>query len=112
MPSRIVARPFFRPGSPELRYLPECPRQLAGSDVLAWVAIQHGADKASGSLNLLDLKTLENRSYALDGRPGFFAETADRNILIVGLERRLVRFDISAGEVVATLAHLPEDPRV
>jgi hypothetical protein len=111
MPLRTVARPFFRPGSPELRYLPECPRQLRGGNVLAWVSIQHGADNPSGSLNLLDLVTLENRTYPLPGRPGFFAETADPNILIMGMERRLAHFDLAKGEIVATLAELPEDPR-
>jgi sugar lactone lactonase YvrE len=112
MPSRTVAHSFFRPPTPELRYLPECPRQLSGGNVLAWVAIQHGPATLSGSLNLLDLDTLENRALPLPRRPGFFAETADPNILIVGLERRLVHFDLASGEVVTTLADLPDDPRV
>lgn len=80
--------------------------------MLAWVAIQHGVGAPSGSLNLLDLDTLQNRTCPLPGRPGFFAETADPNILIVGMERRLVHFDIAAGEILATLAQIPEDPRV
>lgn len=112
MPSQTEARPFFRPPTEELRYLPECPTQLRGRNLLAWVAIQHGADAPSGSLNLLDLDTLHNRTCLLPGRPGFFAETADPNILTVGMERRLVHFDIAAGEIVSTLAHLPEDPHV
>lgn len=112
MPPRIVARPFYRPPDESLRYLPECPRQLAGTSTLAWVAIQHGAGIHQGSLNLLDLLTHENRSYPLPGRPGFFAETADPDVLIVGLERRLVRFHLRSGEILETLARLPEDPRV
>ena len=112
MPPRTVARPFFRPHTPELRYLPECPLQLTGRNLLAWVAIQHGPDTPSGSLNLLDLETLQNRTLPLPGRPGFFAETGDPNILIVGMERRLVHFDLASGKVRATLAELPEDPRV
>jgi sugar lactone lactonase YvrE len=112
MAHQIVARPFFRPPSGELRYLPECPRQLRGTQLLAWVAIQHGAEARSGSLNVLNLETLENISHALPGRPGFFAETAEPGILIVGMERRLVRFDLARGVVLETLAELPEDPRV
>jgi len=73
MLSRTVAHPFFRPSSAELRYLPECPLHLRGSNLLAWVAIQHGADTLSGSLNVLDLASLQNQSYPLPGRPGFFA---------------------------------------
>ena len=112
MPAPIIAAPFFRPTSEDLRYLPECPRQLRGSGLLAWVAIQHGGAAKTGSLNLLDLETRENRSFAMPGRPGFLAETPEDGILIVGLERRLVRFDLGRGEIVSTLAHLPEDPRV
>ncbi len=91
MAPRIVARPFYRPPSAELRYLPECPRQLRDTNRLAWVAIQHGPDAANGSLNVLDLGTMQDRSYPLPGRPGFFAETPDPDIVTIGMERRLVR---------------------
>jgi sugar lactone lactonase YvrE len=77
-----------------------------------WVAIQHGKDAHFGSLNVLDLVTMENHSCTLRGRPGFFAKTEDPRFLIIGLERRLVRFDLERGEAVETLAKLPEDPRV
>jgi sugar lactone lactonase YvrE len=112
MPVRIVAEPFYRPPSPELRYLPECPRQLRGTNKLGWVAIQHGADVKHGSFNILDLGTFENRNYPLPGRPGFFVEAAEPGMLLIGLERDLVRFDLRAGKVVETLASLPDDPRV
>jgi sugar lactone lactonase YvrE len=112
MPPRIVARPFYHPSTEELRYLPECPLQLRGTNRLAWVSIQHGPGADHGSLNVLDLDTLQDRSYTLPGRPGFFAETAEPGILIVGLERRLVRFDLVTGTVLETLAELPDDPRV
>jgi sugar lactone lactonase YvrE len=112
MPLRIEARPFYRPPTDELRYLPECPLQLRGTNRLGWVTIQHGPGADHGSLNVLDLATLENRAYPMPGRPGFFAETAEPGILIVGLERRLVHFDLVTGTVLETLAELPEDPRV
>jgi sugar lactone lactonase YvrE len=112
MPPRIVARPFYRPPTEELRYLAECQLQLRGTNRLAWVAIQHGPNAHQGSLNVLDLDTLQDRSYLLPGRPGFFAETAEPGILIVGLERRLVHFDLVTGTVLETLAELPDDPRV
>src|SRR5690349_16318308 len=112
MPPRVIARPFYRPSSDELRYLPECPRQLSTGTHLAWVAIQHGPDCKSGSLNLLDLATMENRCLPLPGRPGFFVETADPGVLMVGVERSLVLFDLGSGRVVRTLAKLPDDERV
>jgi sugar lactone lactonase YvrE len=65
MPEHTVARPFFRPGSEALRYLPECPRQMGGTEMLGWVAIQHAADVTEGSFNLLDMNTLENLTFPL-----------------------------------------------
>ena len=112
MPPQTLARPFFRPPTEELRYLPECPRQLPGTDLLAWIAIQHGAGSRHGSLNLLDVNTLHHRSHLLPGRPGFFAETADPLILILGMDRSLVLFDLDKGEITGTLAQLPDDERV
>src|SRR5437879_1669729 len=112
MPLVLTAQPFYRPPTDELRYLPEGPIQLRGTNRLGWVAIQHGSDVQHGSLNVLDLITLENQSYPLPGRPGFFVETADAGVLLIGLERRLVLFDLASGEVTKTLAELPDDPRV
>jgi sugar lactone lactonase YvrE len=111
MPERLTARPFFRPPTAELRHLPECPRQLRDG-TLGWIAIQHGPDAREGSFNVLDLATLENRTYPLPGRPGFFVETAEPDVLLIGLERRLVLFDRRSASVTRTLAELPEDPRV
>src|SRR6266852_3752240 len=110
--TQLTAQPFFRPPTEELRYLPECPTQLRGTNRLAWVAIQHGADAREGSLNVLDLVTLENRNYPLPGRPGFFVETAEAGVLLIGIERRLVLFDLASASIIATLAELPDDPRV
>jgi sugar lactone lactonase YvrE len=110
VPQRIQAQSYFRSDSEELRYLPECPRAIGGS--LFWVSIQYAADEPIGGLNALDLTTGENRHYPLPGRPGFFAETADPGILVIGLERRLVLFDVARAEIVDTLGHIPEDERV
>ncbi len=56
-----TCRPFYRPESEELRFLPEGPRVLqnfGGSEpLLGWVAIQYGVDKLRGSFNLLNLRT-------------------------------------------------------
>ncbi|MDE3165629.1 MAG: hypothetical protein KGN36_07480, partial [Acidobacteriota bacterium] len=41
-----------------------------------------------------------------------FAETGDPDILIVGLERRLVRLHLRSGKIIETLVSLPEDSRV
>jgi sugar lactone lactonase YvrE len=110
MPKRVVALPFYRPTLEEQRYLPECPRIIGES--LYWVSIQYAADRPQGGLNVLDLGSKNNVHHPLPGRPGFFAETAVPGVLLIGLERRLVHYDVNRREVTETLAHIPEDPRV
>src|SRR5690349_13302218 len=110
MPPRIVAQPFFCPESEALRYLPECPRVVDGK--LLWISIQYGPDSTQGGLNILDLDTRVNRHIPLPGRPGFFAETTRPGVLAMGLENRLVLYDLAAARMVETLAELPENPRV
>jgi sugar lactone lactonase YvrE len=116
MPRRVEARPFFRPALEEQRYLAECPRVIGGS--LVWISIQYAADRPRGGINVLDLASRENVHHPLPGRPGFFAETGepgepgDPGVLLVGLERRLVLYDLNRRAVTETLAHIPEDPRV
>jgi sugar lactone lactonase YvrE len=61
---------------------------------------------------VLDLGSRENVHHPLPGRPGFFAETATPGVLLIGLERRLVLYDLNRRAVTETLAHIPEDPRV
>ena len=110
MPKRVLARPFFRPALEEQRYLPECPRLMGGS--LLWISIQYAADRPRGGINVLDLASRENVHHALPGRPGFFTETGEPGVLLVGLERSLVLYDLNRRAVTRTLAHIQEDPRV
>jgi sugar lactone lactonase YvrE len=116
MPRRVEARPFFRPALEEQRYLPECPRVMGGS--LLWISIQYAADRPRGGINVLNLASRVNVHHALPGRPGFFAEIGETGepgepgVLLVGLERRLVLYDLNRRAITETLAHLPEDPRV
>src|SRR5260370_21648918 len=110
MPKRVEAVPFFRPALEEQRYLPECPFVIGES--LLWVSIQYAKDRPQGGLNVLDLATRENIHHPLPGRPGFFTETADPALLLVGLERRLVLYDLNRRAITETLAHIPDDPRV
>src|SRR4051794_36744613 len=100
MPNRVHARPFYRPEPEELRFLPECPRVFG--DKLLWISIQYAADRPAGGLNVLDLATLKNVHHPLPGRPGFFIETSDPGVLLVGLERRLVLYSLERREVVET----------
>lgn len=110
MPKRVGARPFFRPNFEEQRYLPECPRVIGAS--LVWISIQYGVDRPQGGINVLDLTSRENVHHPLPGRPGFFVETGTPGVVLVGLERRLVLYDLNLRAVTETLAHIPEDPRV
>lgn len=88
---------LFDPPSEELKFLPEGPISL-GEGRFSWVAIQHGAEATTGSLNLFDMRTRENRSFPLDGRPGFAFPAGGAERFLVGLERRLVLFDCATGE--------------
>jgi sugar lactone lactonase YvrE len=113
---QFTARPFYRPESEELRFLAECPRVLrnfpGGAPVMGWVSIQHAAGAQVGSINLLNLATGRNTSFALPGRPGFFAETDQPGVALIGLERRLVLFDLASAQLVETGVGLPDDERV
>lgn len=116
MPS-FVAQPFFNPVSARLRYLPEGPRLLqnhpgAANQWLGWVAIQHGPDLATGSLCLLHLDTLQNEEHPLPGRPGFFAETEQPGLLLIGLERRLVLYNVVTRHLEELGITVSDHPRV
>jgi len=108
--AQLVARPFFRPEDSKLRYLPESPHAIGRS--VYWVSIQYGHDATTGGLNVLDLDTRTNRHIPLPGRPGFISASDRDGEIVIGLERRLVRFDLAAERVTETLAHLPDDSRV
>jgi sugar lactone lactonase YvrE len=115
----FIAEPFFDPLVEALRYLPECPRLLwnhlpgaGGVKKLGWVGIQHASDSVCGSLNILDLTTLANQTIPLPGRPGFFVETTQPGVVLVGLERRLVFCDLATGQVEETGILITDDPRV
>lgn len=96
MPPVTIAQVLFRPPTAELRFLPEGPYPL-GTAKMSWVAIQHGKDSQTGSLNLLDLNTGVNQSYTLPGRPGFAFPCHDMNTFVAGCERRLGLFDTRSG---------------
>jgi sugar lactone lactonase YvrE len=86
---------LYQPESPELRFLPEGPYPY-GSGQISWVAIQHSATSITGSLNLLNLETRENRRHRLIGRPGFAFPTNRPHVFVVGLERCVQLFDLQA----------------
>jgi sugar lactone lactonase YvrE len=88
---------LYRPESAELRYLPEGPYPV-DEHRFSWVAIQHGADAQCGSLNVFDLAARQNRSYPLDGRPGFAFATSCPDVYVIGLDHRLQLYDTRSGE--------------
>jgi hypothetical protein len=116
MITRFVAEPFFTPTAEELRFLPEGPRVLqnypGGAAKLGWVAIQNAAGVAEGSVNILDLASRENTTLPLKGRPGFFAETAEPGMILVGFERELAYFNLLTGAMGETVAHIDADESV
>jgi len=111
-PERFTAQPFFDPPTEALKFLPEGPRVLQhrpGS--LAWVAIQHGASATTGSVNVLDLATRQNREYPLPARVGFLAETTVPGLLLLGLERRLALYDLNTATLHETGLTVTTDER-
>ena len=83
---------LFRPETEQLRFLPEGPYPY-GDDRLSWVAIQHGADAKTGSLNLFDFRSRSNQSLELPGRPGFAFPTNRDGVFVTGMERQVGLFD-------------------
>ena len=107
------AEPFYLPATDALRFLPECPRVLRSRpDTLGWVAIQESAESDRGSLNLLNLRTLANDSHPLPGRPGFFAETDREDVVVIGMERTLVLYDMRRRRIASEPFVVTEDERV
>jgi sugar lactone lactonase YvrE len=87
---------LYHPDSEELRFLPEGPYP-AGENAFSWVAIQHGARSESGSLNVFDLSTNQNRNFPLEGRPGFAFPTSREGVFVIGMEHGLQLFDTRTG---------------
>ena len=112
----FAASPFFTPATAGLRFLPEGPRVLqnypTAGPVLGWVAIQESFEVLPGSVNLLNLQTMENDSHPVPGPVGFFAETDRPGVLVLGLERSLVLYDLVARQLIGTPFVVTEDPRV
>lgn len=110
------ATPFFTPATAGLRFLPEGPRVLqnypTADPVLGWVAIQESFEVLTGSVNLLNLRTLENDSHPVPGRVGFFVETDRPGLLVLGLERSLVLYDLAERRLVGTPFLVTGDERV
>ncbi|MCA9132115.1 MAG: SMP-30/gluconolactonase/LRE family protein [Planctomycetales bacterium] len=85
------AQLLFLPPNEELRFLPEGPTAL-GVGRFSWVAIQHGPQATSGSLNIFDIATGQHQHFALPGRPGFAKPTMEEGTFVVGCERELGLF--------------------
>lgn len=58
---------------------------------------------------MLDLETGTGESLPLPGRPGFLAETERPDTLLVGLDRRLVLFDLATRTIEETGLAVDED---
>ena len=109
-----TAELFYIPEKKKLRFLPEGPLLLDPAswpipgNWMAWVAIQHGEKSHEGSVNLLNLDTMENKTVWMEGRPGFIAETDMPGLLMVGMEKEIVLLNCKASEplVVHTDMHI------
>ncbi len=94
MPDAIDASLLYMPPTQSARYLPEGPVAL-GNGKFLWIAIQHGPNAKSGSLNIFDLSTGQNVQIDLHGRPGFARPTAIEGQFVVGCERELGIFRLA-----------------
>ncbi len=84
------------PLSDDLMFLPECPYPI-GEGRFSWVGVQHGYESATGSLNLCDLTSGDQRSFELPGRPGFAFPCEATGRFVIGCERSVGFFDIENG---------------
>lgn len=96
MTQQTTAELLFLPDSEEKRFLPEGPTACRPS-VFSWVAIQHGADSQTGSLNFFDIESGQHTSFDLPGRPGFAKPTSDPQCYVIGCERELGLFRLTDG---------------
>jgi len=111
MPSRIIARPFYRPSDCGAALSSRVPAQLRDAVRMGRDPARRGRRARAASTS--GLTTRENRTYRCPGRARILrGDRPPRCDLLIGVERRLVRFDLRTGAVVATLAELPDDPRV
>lgn len=90
------AEVLFAPESDALRFLPEGPMPL-GDGAFSWVAIQHGPEATTGSLNRFEMAAGNNSEYPLPGRPGFAFPTTVDDTFLVGCERQLGLYDCRGG---------------
>ena len=110
MPKRVEAVPFFRPALEEQRYLPECPRVIGES--LLWISSSTPKTVPQGGINVLDLPPAKMFTTRSPAAPDSSPKPSDPGVLLVGMERRLVLYDLNRRAITETLAHIPEDPRV
>jgi sugar lactone lactonase YvrE len=97
MRTEYDAEVLFHPDAGELGFLPEGPYPL-GEGRMLWVAIQHGETAVRGSLNVLDLESRRNRTFALPGRPGFAFPTTDPQVFLIGCEKQVGFYRPESGE--------------
>ncbi|MBX3420517.1 MAG: SMP-30/gluconolactonase/LRE family protein [Pirellulaceae bacterium] len=88
------AQLLYLPPTAEARFLPEGPTALDDGR-FSWVAIQHGPQATTGSLNIFNFQTGLNQSFNLPGRPGFAKPTSRPGQFVIGCERQLGIFDIA-----------------
>lgn len=88
---------LYFPESAELRFLPEGPYPC-GVGQFSWVAIQHGADRTDGSLNIFDLATKTNKNFPLKGRPGFAFPTTKAGTFVLGMDHALELYDTQTNQ--------------
>ena len=98
---------LYSPTSSTLRFLPEGPYPL-GDGKFSWVAIQHGPDASSGSINIFDLADKTNVSYSLPGRPGFAFPT-DKGNFVVGCERSVGIYSCATEQFVPFVEGIDND---
>jgi len=88
---------LFRPDTLALRFLPEGPYPCRPNR-MSWVAIQHGPNRTTGTLNVFDFASRSNTQYPLDGRPGFAFPTSTPDEFVIGMERQVVLFNTATSE--------------
>lgn len=92
MPATTVAEVLYLPDSEAARFLPEGPTAL-GVGKFSWVAIQHGPEATTGSLNIFDIESKTNQEFPIHGRPGFAKPTTAENTFLIGCEHELGLFN-------------------
>jgi len=101
----ITADVWFAPPSEADRFLLEGPREFG--DGLIWVNIQTAGDAITGDLWTRGWSDVDAVRHEMPARPGFVLPTSEPDVVLVGCDKVIGRYDLASREWLP-LAAIPD----